>query len=72
MTTYSITLPNGEHIDGLTRRQARQCLPWMPPGSSIAPPPPPASGPGLDLLDALCRDSQDTRARLMDSAPAPA
>jgi hypothetical protein len=51
---FGIVLPDGSKHGAMTRRQALDCMAWMPYGSRIDPPIPPGNEMALRLLDYLC------------------
>lgn len=52
---FGIVFPDGRRIDGLTKQEAIDTLPWMPAASKIVPPLPPGNVAALRLLDFLCK-----------------
>lgn len=52
---FSLLLPDGRRYDGLTRRQVKDILPWMPAGTRCDPPLPPGNPSALNLLDSICK-----------------
>lgn len=53
--SFSIVMPDGSKIHGLTRKEAGDCLIWAPWNSYIDPPIPCANNTALNLLDFLCK-----------------
>jgi hypothetical protein len=51
---FGIVLPDGSKHGRMTRREATDCMAWMPYGSRIDPPIPPGNEMALRLLDRLC------------------
>jgi len=51
---FGIVLSDGSRHGNMTRREAIDCMAWMPYGSRIDPPIPPGNEMALQLLDYLC------------------
>ena len=52
-SSFSAVLPCGKIFDGLSLKEAKTYLPWMPAGSRIEPPIPPGNQVALQFLDNL-------------------
>ena len=61
---FSIILPDGTKHGAMTRREALDCMVWMPYGSRIDPPVPTGNETALRLLDYLCDQEPNAEAQL--------